>query len=445
MSVSQSVAAKPDSLSRAFTQHAIGLAPTESLFWPWLGGVAVVALLLRVLYTFTISPPPLPGIADPGFYYYSAELIAQGHGYSHPFVFQIAGHLIPTAAHPPLWPGLLALLGLFTAPASGLGHATGAAVDIARILGCLLGTCVVLLTGLLGRRIGGWRVGLLAAAIAAVYPHFITIDGFLMSEPLYGVIIGGTLLMAYRFAARPTRWGALALGVLVGLAALTREEALLFVPVLLLPLAWRAGSQRLIFGALAVLGVVVVIAPWTARNYFAFHRFVPISNGSGAVISGANCDKTYHGSSIGSWQVACVAPPHPSTNEAVRAASEQSQGLRYVGHHPARAVLVAGVRLLRVWSLFAPNDQTIGDRTVLWIGLAIYYCLLAAAVWALVMLRRRGRRLLILIAPAIVVSITAIIGVGLDRLRYDAEIPLIALAAWAFVFLFRRRSVARRR
>ena len=121
--------------------------------------------------------------------------MAQGHGYSQPFIAQFTGHLIPTAAHPPLWPALLAVLGLFTAPATGVGHATGAPVDIARILGCALGTGVVLLIGLLGRRIGGWRVGLVAAAIAAVYPHFITIDGFLMSEPLYGVLVGGTLLV----------------------------------------------------------------------------------------------------------------------------------------------------------------------------------------------------------------------------------------------------------
>lgn len=444
MFVSRSVVPRHGSSAGALTQAAVGLAPAQSLFWPSLAGITAVALLLRVLYTFTISPPPLPGLADSAFYYYSSNLIDQGHGFSQPFVFLFSSRLIPTAAHPPLWPALLAAVGLFTAPASGFGALGSASVDIARVLGCALGACVALLIGLLGRRIGGWRVGLVAAAIAAVYPHFITIDGFLMSEPLYGVIVGGTLLVAYDFAARPTGRRALALGVLVGLAALTREEALLFVPVLLLPLAWQSGPQRLRLGGLALLGVVLVITPWTIRNYFAFHRFVPVSNGSGAVIAGANCHQTYYGPAIGSWQVSCVGVPHPSSNEAVRAASEQAQGLRYVGRHPARAALVAGIRLLRVWSLYGPNYQAIGNRSVLWVGLGMYYCLLAAAVYALVMLRRRGRKLLILLAPAIVVAIASIVGVGLDRLRYDAEIPLIALAAWAFVFLLGRRSTAAR-
>ena len=323
-------------------------------------------------------------------------------------------------------------MGQFTAPATGVGHAAGAPVDIARILGCALGTCVILLTGLLGRRIGGWRVGLVAAAIAAVYPHFITIDGFLMSEPLYGVIIGGTLLIAYRFAARPTRPGALSLGVLVGLAALTAKRRSYSSRYCCFPCCGaRAGSD----------------CSWAAWRARSGARDCPVDGAQLLRVPPVRADlqrlrgrdlgvelcQAYYGNSIGSWTVACVAPPHPSTNEAVRAASEQSQGLRFIGHHLGRAPLVAGVRWLRVWSLYAPNDQTIGNRTVLWIGLAIYYCLLVAAVYALVMLHRRGRKLLILLAPAIVVSITALIGVGLDRLRYDAEIPMIALAAWAVV------------
>jgi 4-amino-4-deoxy-L-arabinose transferase-like glycosyltransferase len=439
MSVGSSVTAKPASSVGPGRKSSAGVLLAQSHFWPWIAALTATGFALRVLYTFTISPP-IPGLADPSFYYYASNLMVQGHGYTAPFVYQLLGQFLPTSAHPPLWPALLAVLGLFTAPASGVGHLTGASVDAARILGCAVGAGVVLVTGLLGRRIGGWRVGLVAAAIAAVYPHFITLDGFLMSEPLYGLIVGGLLLLAYDFTARPTRLRALALGVLVGLAALTREEALLFVPVLLLPVAWRSGRERMQLGTLALVGVVLVIAPWTVRNYYAFHRFVPVSNGSGAVVAGSNCARTYYGSSIGSWQVSCVAPAHPSTNEAVQAASEQSKGLHYIGQHPARAVLIAGVRFLRMWSLYAPNDQAIGESTVLWIGLGIYYCLMAAAIYALVMLRRRGRKLLILLAPAVVVAITSLIGVGLDRLRYDAEIPMIALAAWTVVLLLSLRD-----
>ena len=269
------------------------------------------------------------------------------------------------------------------------------------MLGCAVGAAVVVVVGLLGRRIGGTRVGLLAAAVAAFYPRFVMLDAELSSEGLFALTVGVLLLMAYRFVERPTRRRALGLGMLVGLAALAHEEGLLFLPVLVIPLAWRTDPQlRRRLTAVTILGTLVVIAPWTMRNWFAFHQVVPVAN-SGAVISGANCHITYYGNQIGSWQ-ACYHDPHPSPNEAVESARERSAGIRYAAQHPARAVLVAGVRVLRAWSLFAPNSYSPDNRAVLWLGTAIYYALLVAAGYALIALRRRDRSILILISPAIV-------------------------------------------
>jgi hypothetical protein len=42
---------------------------------------------------------------------------------------------------------------------------------------------------------------------------------------------------------------------------------------------------------------------------------------------------------------------------------------------------------------------------------------------------------LILIAPAVVTSVASLLGDGLERLRYAAELPLLALAAWTLVWL----------
>jgi hypothetical protein len=190
-------------------------------------------------------------------------------------------------------------------------------------------------------------------------------------------------------------------------------------------------------GLIAVLGALVVVVPWTVRNYVAFHHFIPVAN-SGAVIGGANNHCAYYGSHIGSWQGECSRVPHETalTPELYLSEHQQSQGIDYALDHPPRAVLVAGVRLLRIWSLFEPGYQTLGEPTLAAVGIGIWYVVLIAAVYGLVALSRRGRRILILIAPAIVVSIAAVLGDGLDRLRYDAEIPLIAVAAWSFVHLF---------
>src|SRR5437763_2320809 len=69
----------------------------------------------------------------------------------------------PNATWPPGYPLALAFaLQLF-----------GRGLLVAKVLNALLGTATVALAGLLGRRLGGERVGLATAAVAAVYPRLV--------------------------------------------------------------------------------------------------------------------------------------------------------------------------------------------------------------------------------------------------------------------------------
>ena len=192
---------------------------------------------------------------------------------------------------------------------------------------------------------------------------------------------GGWCCSSYRFVDRPTQGRAFGLGVLAALAALTRAEGLWFIPVLLLPLAWRAGQHRLRLASSPSLGALVLLVPWTVRNYVAFHRFVPVAN-SGAVIAGANNRCAYYGSHIGSWQGGCAhVPGETQLSPEIDVSSKQtSQGISYATQHAARAVLVAAIRLLRVWSLYDPGYQAIGQATLIHVGLWIYYVIAIAAV-----------------------------------------------------------------
>src|SRR5215210_7484415 len=97
-------------------------------------------------------------------------------------------------------------------------------------------------------------------------------DGALMSETLYGALIAATLLAAHRLLDRPGRWIALATGAAIGLAALTRSEALLLVPLLAWPAAVAGGSGWPLRAAVATAGCILVIAPWTVRNVVQFDR-----------------------------------------------------------------------------------------------------------------------------------------------------------------------------
>lgn len=387
-----------------------------------LAAVAGAGVVVRVVYLLTIARD-VTGIGDWHFYHRQANLIAQGLGFVDPFQLDL-GNDGPSAGHPPLYP--LALAGLSALGAdSTLWH---------RALGLPLGALTIVLVGLLARRLGGDRAGLLAAAIAAAYPVFVAVDGALMSETLYSPLVAGVLLCALVSVRAPSALLAVCTGALIGLAALTRSEALLLVPLLAIPVALAAPARRLALAAAATAACALVVAPWTLRNAAAFDRLVPVSTNDATVIAGANCDLTYRGHDLGAWNIRCISPRR-HRDEARQAEVWRQEGVAYARDHPARLPVVAAVRLLRVWDLWQPRRQVEfaegRHRRVQQAGIAVYFLLSALAVAGLAALRRTGRRreLLVLLAPAAVVCVTAVTGYGVTRLRHAVEVPLVVLAA----------------
>lgn len=393
--------------------------PRRPAFPVALAGLALAGVALRAIYLLTVARHTT-GIGDWHFYDFQANLIADGHGFTEPYKFLFEHHASPSAGHPPLYPLVLSAIS-WLGGTSELAH---------RSLGLGLGAVTIVLVGLLGRRVGGERLGLVAAGLCAVYPLMIAVDGALMSETLYGPLIAGMLLAAYAVSDRGRRRDAALLGALTGLAALTRSEALLFVPFLTWPLAWRRRSWPI--AVVATLACVLVVAPWTIRNQVQFGRFVPISTNDSTVLAGANCGLTYHGVNLGAWDIRCISPRRYD-NEAQQAAVWRREGLHYAEHHLGRLPVVMAVRLLRIWDFWQPRRQVMyaegRQRRVEQAGVATYYVFLALAIAGVLALRRRREPLLILLAPALVVCISAVFGYGVPRLRHSFELPLLVLAA----------------
>jgi 4-amino-4-deoxy-L-arabinose transferase-like glycosyltransferase len=410
-----------------------------STFVGRLAAVAALGLVLRGVYLYGPARHVV-GIGDWWFYHWQPGLIVNGHGFSDPWQVLASHAYRPSASHPPLYSVLL----------SGLYVLGGHAGLAQRSLGLLLGTITLVLVGLLGRRVGGERLGVIAALLYAVYPVMIAVDGDLMSEVLYGPLIAGMLLAAFALYDRPSARRAIILGAIIGLAALTRTEALLFLPFLLLPVAWRArpaGRSRATLAAIGLLACVVVITPWLIRNEIAFGRFVLISTNNQTVIAGANCAQTYHGVNMGGWDITCISR-RTQTNEAAQAAIWQHQGLSYAAHHLGRLPAVILIRELRVWDLWQPRRQARtfaeGQQTdVAQAGVAAFWLFAVIAIAGIVVLRRRPPALLILLSPAVVVCVTTAIGYGVPRLRDSFDVALPVLTA-AGVLAIRQRLATRR-
>jgi 4-amino-4-deoxy-L-arabinose transferase-like glycosyltransferase len=401
--------------------------------------VAVVALcggLLRLADLLTVARHTV-GIGDWWFYHWQANLIADGTGFLDPFQL-LQQHAVPSAGHPPLYPIVLAALSK-AGLSSTLAH---------RSLGIVLGMISIVLIALIARRIAGPAAGLAAAIIAAAYPIFIGADADLMSETLYGPLIGATLLAALSLREHPRAAAAALLGALIALAALTRSEGLLLLPLLALPLAWRGGRSGRVARLAAIVGAcALVLAPWMVRNARTFDRFVPISTNDATVVAGANCPLTYHGVDLGGWTIECISP-RGRGDESVQAARWRSEGINYASGHIERLPVVVAVRFLRVWDLWQPRRQVQfaegRQRHVEQAGVAMYFLLLPLAAYGFLTLRDRWTRW-ILASPFVVVSIAAIAGYGVPRLRHAAEIPLVVLAGIAIPSLLTRLSERRDR
>lgn len=396
-----------------------------------LGLITAGGVVLRAIYILVIGPHATsPG--DWQFYHVTANLIASGHGFSNWFMAREPGVYVPTALHPPLYPLALSVV-------SWLGGTT----EIAhRLAGLAFGAATIVTLGVLGRRLGGARVGLVAAAIAAAEPRFIATDGSLMSETLYGMLVALVLLAAYGYRAVPGAARAALLGALTGLVSLTRSEALLLVPLLAIPAALGAARRRLRDATIAVLACVLVMAPWGVRNWVTFGRPLFTSTNGATVIAGANCDPSYYGAGIGGWNFGCFSS-WVTTNELDQAAVLTDTGLRYVRAHLGRLPAVVAVRQLRTWNLWPATfwDADEGhlprvDR----VGTLVYFILVALGAYGLVVCRRRGQTVWILLVPAAMVAVAAAASWGLPRLRYAFDVAFVVPAAIGLEALLAARS-----
>ena len=298
---------------------------------------------------------------------------------------------------------------------------------------------MVVLIGLIGREVAGPRAGLLAAAIAAVYPNLWMNDGLIMSETFAALGTAATVFCTSRLVRQPNWRNAAGAGVACALAMLSRSELALLVPVVVVPAALTirglGRERRLRLAGTAVVAAVAVVAPWVTFNLTRFDHTVLLASGDTGVLLGANCDQTYSGPLIGSWYGLCTF--RDFRNHAGRAShpGTRSQALDYVGGHLDRLPAVIAARLGREWSAYhvfsMAHDSTAEGRPY-WasiVGWAFYLILLGLAVPGVWLLRRRRVPLLPVLGPLLVVTISAVLFYGLVRFRTPAEVSLVVLAA----------------
>jgi 4-amino-4-deoxy-L-arabinose transferase-like glycosyltransferase len=238
--------------------------------------LAVAALALRVYVLERVFPPKLLG--DEMYYVVVASNLAAGRGHLY------GEHA--RALRPPAHAWLLSQVSdpeaLMNSARTGQRSVQLSALRPLLAVEIALGTALVVATALLGWGLFDRRTGLLAGAVAAIYPTFVAYSHLLWAETLFALLITGALAGLVWMERRRVGWPALAVGALFGAAALTREIAL---PVAVAAAFWavltaeaserRAAALR---AALVLLVTASVVLPWVLRNQAELGRILPISS-----------------------------------------------------------------------------------------------------------------------------------------------------------------------
>lgn len=333
-----------------------------------------VALALRVAWVLSVRRRGEWAFNDALLYHSNAVAVAEGRGYD-PFGFG------PTAQWPPGYSTVLA----------GIYRTFGVHPVLGELFNALTGAAtVVLLVGLVAR-VADRRTAIVAGAMLAVLPGPILWTDVLVSETLYTFLFVVFVLMVV--LARPTwRWMVL-LGVVLGLGALVRGEALTWglLPIVAL---WRAVPRRELLVRVAALAAVAiaVLSPWTIRNAIVMDAFVPVAtNASQTLWSGHNPDATggqvYPPDAYFDRFGDDVAARELAASEALR-----NDALEYLVTHPIRELELIPLKLVHLnrgdsyaldWVNDAPDGAPLSAAWVERIGVvadAGYYGLLTLTV-----------------------------------------------------------------
>lgn len=216
--------------------------------------LAVVALIIRLYYVRTaFVDHPVRGDAVQ-YFAYALNLINH-HTFS--LAMPDAANHAPDSFRDPGYSTLLALIGL----AQGTGQAFYLTLlDVQSLLGAL----TVLIYAILVRRwLGfGWAVG--TAVLMALWPHGIAMGGYILSETLFGFLVGLALLAVDNAMRSGRAWQAGAAGLAFAGAALTNAVVLPFAPLVGVYMLWRDAPRRRFWCTFLICALLPALA-WGIR------------------------------------------------------------------------------------------------------------------------------------------------------------------------------------
>jgi hypothetical protein len=276
--------------------------------------------------------------------------------------------------------------------------------------------------------------GIIAAAIASVYPYFIYYSSLLLSETIFLLLI--VLLFLQLLKMDENNRNSLKLGAIAGFAHLSRPTLLLFYPVAVL---WKyflmKGSVRGL--VIAVILFSVIVAPWGVSNYLRFGEFRLSTSGSGQALWEGNNPWNKTGSVSGSFSdpEAYLEEVPEHLNEFEADDWKKQQAVQYIKENPAEFVDLSIKKFFRFWNLW-PNSAEHQSAIYKLISLLSFLPMLLLSIVFIVVFIKDFKRLSILYLFVAYYTAIHMITIGSIRYRLPLEPLLVAMAACVLAYYF---------
>jgi len=317
--------------------------------------ILILATILRLGYVFHTRNQGLT-FGDAHAYDQLGKSLAEGKGYS-----DQDGN--PTAARAPLYPLLIGIIYFLFGPS----------LFAVRLFQVILGVLSCYILFLLGRKAYNIPVALIASFLFAWNPYLVYYTGHLLQETLFIFILLITIYLL-SYLNEKTRFSLLA-GGFAGLAVLTRETFVFYLPFLLVGLLIVIKGDILSKFKKTLLFFFVfsmVWGIWIARNYFVFGSFATRTVFCKGDMGGEIWAHLWYGNNpylgvdfekecryLGFEMPAELASIPPKE----RGAYAKKKALKLITEDPLRTIKIHIVKFGRFWRLYPHDTKLLGEST----------------------------------------------------------------------------------
>ena len=270
----------------------------------------------------------------------------------------------------------------------------------------------------------------------------------ILTEAAAAVEVAVLCTLLFRFAVRPTVRSAAGIGVLMAVALLTRTQFILWMPGLMLTMAWlsirsrRSGAstknddrsidshgrwkRAVLLPVIMATVTLLLTTPWMVRNCLVLGRFMPLGSQGWVQLSAAFGDSAWEYNGLwtnldadGFYDEVVTPEMSPVEMDVAKADYSRQRALEWIAANPGKAIALVPIKLVQefrprtipegiililsaVGTMLAWRDW----RTRIFLAVVATCCVSIAATWSV-----EGR----FIVPLLFAQ-HGMIGLGLVRL-----------------------------